>query len=239
MLLLLAVLCRSSIVSLLQLCCYCVAVLLLLYHDCVLTVSLFCCSCVAFYCSCVAVVLLLCHCRAFTVLRFCCSCVVIVLLLCHRSAATVSLLSSHCVAVVYRTVTARVPICRLNSMHWYEKRKISYTKSITMVTSARMRHYLSSPLNISGMTNFCVVFFAVDQPHNLHETEGLFPRGATPLLGIPWTLYKAAQVISREKSLGILHHGRELNSGHRENRRWAIPLSYYDQRQLLICKLHL
>ena len=33
---------------------------------------------------------------------------------------------------------------------------------------------------------------------------------------------------ARENSLEILRRGWELNPGHRENRQWAIPLSYHD-----------
>jgi len=33
---------------------------------------------------------------------------------------------------------------------------------------------------------------------------------------------------AREKSLEVLPHGWELNPGHREDRQWAIPLSYHD-----------
>ena len=33
---------------------------------------------------------------------------------------------------------------------------------------------------------------------------------------------------AREKSLEILRRGWELNPGHREDRQWAIPLSYHD-----------
>ena len=33
---------------------------------------------------------------------------------------------------------------------------------------------------------------------------------------------------AREKSLKILQRGWELNPGHREDRQWAIPLSYHD-----------
>jgi len=35
---------------------------------------------------------------------------------------------------------------------------------------------------------------------------------------------------AREKSLGILRRGWELNPGHREDRHWAIPLSYHGWR---------
>jgi len=39
---------------------------------------------------------------------------------------------------------------------------------------------------------------------------------------------------AREKFLEILRRGWELNPGHKEDRQWAIPLSYHDWLSLLI-----
>jgi len=51
-----------------------------------------------------------------------------------------------------------------------------------------------------------------------------FQGGATPLFGTPRT--RQHKQSTREQSLEILHYGRKLNPAYREDRQWAVPLSY-------------
>ena len=51
-------------------------------------------------------------------------------------------------------------------------------------------------------------------------------RVLSPLPATQWLVLRSRS--AREKSLEILRRDWELNPGHRENRQWAIPLSYHD-----------
>jgi len=91
------------------------------------------------------------------------------------------------------------------------------------------------PLVLRLVRSVCIYnFFHRLSVVGLRPSSSLFTGCAVPLRG-DWAIFchvgsrRVGGVWSaREKSLGIPHRGWELNPGRREDRQWAIPLSYHD-----------
>ena len=96
---------------------------------------------------------------------------------------------------------------------------------------------LPTGASFSQVSMHLQVFFSISHRLSvvgLRLSSSLFTGCAVPLRG-DWAIFchvgsrRVGGVWSaREKSLGIPHRGWELNPGRREDRQWAIPLSYHD-----------
>jgi len=88
----------------------------------------------------------------------------------------------------------------------------------------RMVFFVNQPLSVRGWTSA----FLLD----IHRLCGIIEGRLSHFLP-RWLRRIWRSVISQAKSLEIFCHGRELNPCHREDRQWAIPLSYHDWRNVL------
>jgi len=80
----------------------------------------------------------------------------------------------------------------------------------------------------TGLQVWIVTFFVVDQAEPC-DWKLFFQGDATPLfLVLPELCIRQPVWSGREKPFEILHCDRELNPGQKEDRQWAIPLSYHD-----------
>ena len=126
-------------------------------------------------------------------------------------------------------------------MQWFVIGKISKVSNLDSMKSKLIPGKTSCPSYMGLMINLnvffemsnsnCIIFFL---PAILYPwlDIGLFPR-CPQVVWCHWAIFchagpgRVGRVCSvREKYLEILHRGNELNPGHREDRQWAIPLSY-------------
>jgi len=87
-----------------------------------------------------------------------------------------------------------------------------------MILQAALLSFFYQPSSVRGWTSAFILA--------LHRLCGVIEGRLSHFLS-RWLKTGWQSVISQKKSLEILRHGWELNMGHREDRQWAIPLSYH------------